>query len=407
MIDPALQKNDSRHHNCNVCNSPYNCAPPTRHDLMVSYTGAEVAELIREGSIIGAQDVYVAGLSQHVEQQMREQFPDMPAPMVSQEVSCSLRRFQGAYLISSVKEDEGVHEVPIADQAMLFRFRQSLDDNLCVNVAGLELQLVAAGALAGVPEGNLGEKLAALQAPVTLTLANKVAPTVGDDRVTAVNRIHRTEPFSSAVVDQAMNQACEKYYGARRVELKHYFGGPVDAHKISVCLVPGGEGRGWTLEKDLSKAIELAHSRAVKRYEAQGKVAGGQTVRMIGLQGAAHLNGELGLALRFIEGTGRWLVRLQNGEAKQIKTANLEPMEGGKGRVYVFWGSVWWSRTQLLGEIARGQWGLGPAGVQDITRPELERKQGLDGRLAFAPVNEMTEDFMRVSRQIKADDSTA
>jgi hypothetical protein len=160
-------------------------------------------------------------------------------------------------------------------------------------------------------------------------------------------------------------------------------------------LVLGGQGRGWTFEKDLSKAIQLAHSRAVKRYDAQGKIAGGQTVRLIGLQGASHLNGEQGVAMRFVEGTGRWLVHLQNGEANQIKPANLEPLEGAKGRVYVFWGSVCWSRTQLLGEIAQGQWGLSRAGVGDITRPEDERRQGLDGRLAFAPLNEMTEDFMR------------
>jgi len=175
----------------------------------------------------------------------------------------------------------------------------------------------------------------------------------------------------------------------------HYRGGPIDAHKISMCLVPGGEGRGWTLEKDLSKAIELAHSRAVRRYDAQGKIAGGQTVRLMGLKGAMCLNGELGIALRFDEGAGRWLIRLQNGEAKQVKVANLEPLEGNKGRVYVFWGTTCWSRTQLLGEIARGQWGLGHASILDIALPAAERKNGLDGRLAFAPLNEMTDDFMR------------
>jgi hypothetical protein len=332
---------------------------------------------------------------------MREQFPDLPMPVIDREVSSSLHRFEGAYLITSVEEEKGMHEFLITDQTMLDRFRQSLDDRLCLKVADVELKVVAAGSLSGIPEEDLGEKVGTLQAPVNLTLVRKEVPTCGDDLVTAVSLIHPTEPVSSAVVDQAMNQACEKYYGARRVELKHYCGGPVDGHKISVCIVPGGEGKGYTLEKDLSKAIELAHSRAVQRYDAQGKVAGGQTVRLIGLQGAAHLNGEQGIAMRFVEGTARWLVRLQSGETNQIKTANLEPLEGGKGRVHVFWGSVCWSRTQLLGEIAQGQWGLGRAGVEDITRPEAERRQGLDGRLAFAPLNEMTEDFMReASRQV-------
>lgn len=115
----------------------------------------------------------------------------------------------------------------------------------------------------------------------------------------------------------------------------------------------------------------------------------------MGLKGATCLNGQLGIALRFDEGAGRWLIRLQNGEAKQVKVVNLEPLEGNKGRVYVFWGTTCWSRTQLLGEIARGQWGLGHASILDIALPEAERKYGLDGRLAFAPLNEMTDDFMR------------
>ena len=53
---------------------------------------------------------------------------------------------------------------------------------------------------------------------------------------------------------------------------------------------------------------------------------------------------------------GRWTVRLRNGEGKNIKTANIEPVEGADGRVLVFWGDARWSRAQLLGEIARGHW---------------------------------------------------
>jgi len=407
--DPALQKKDSRHHVCNVCNSPYTCAPPTRHDLMVSCVGEQVAELISKESIICAQNTYLNGLTQNMERQLTQQFPSMPSEMVSREVRHSLRRFEGMYFITSVEEDNGMHELPITDQAILNRLRERLDDTLSLQVEGKELKVVAAGSLAGIPEEELRGKLAALQAPVNLTFAAKEAPTSGDDRVVAVNLIHRTQPFSQPQVDQAMNKACEKYYGARRVKVTHYHGGPVDAHKISMCLVPGGEGKGWTLEKDLSKAIELAHSRAVRRCATQGKIAGGQTVRLTGLQGAAHLNGKLGLAMQFNEGSERWLVRLGNGETKQVKVANLEPREGAGGRVYVFWGAACWSRTQLLGEIAKGQWGVCHASVQEtFALPEGKRKQGLDGRLTFAPVTEMTEDFMRdPSRQTIPTDENA
>ena len=88
------------------------------------------------------------------------------------------------------------------------------------------------------------------------------------------------------------------------------------------------------------------------------------------------LNGELGVTLNFNDTAGRWLVRLANGEGKQVKPSNLQPLllrrdngaggKGGKGggkeervamAVQVFWGDARWSRAQLLGEIARGHWG--------------------------------------------------
>ena len=34
-----------------------------------------------------------------------------------------------------------------------------------------------------------------------------------------------------------------------------------------------------------------------------------------------ELNGEIGLAMRFAEGAGRWLVMLRNGEGKTLKPA--------------------------------------------------------------------------------------
>ena len=69
----------------------------------------------------------------------------------------------------------------------------------------------------------------------------------------------------------------------------------------------------------------------------------------------------------------------------------------------VAWGDARWSRTQLLGEIARGHWGLGKASVCELTAGPPERWAGLDGRLCFSPTTEMTEDFMRdAERQMQA-----
>ena len=117
-------------------------------------------------------------------------------------------------------------------------------------------------------------------------------------------------------------------------------------------------------------------------------------------------------ALKFKPDKGRWLVRLRNGEGKMVKPTNLEAAEaaadgddgagggGAHGRVHVFWGDARWSRTQLLGEIARGHWGLCQASVAELTSPPARRWAGLDGRMAFSPVTEMTEDFMRDAQRL-------
>lgn len=109
----------------------------------------------------------------------------------------------------------------------------------------------------------------------------------------------------------------------------------------------GGTGRGWSvLEGDtcLSDAIERAYSRARTRCTAQGEVHGGQTVRLSGLQARPELNGELGVAMRFVEAEGRWLVRLADGDGKKLKPANLIPLEGDKGR----FPPPWIPSSQLL-----------------------------------------------------------
>lgn len=165
--------------------------------------------------------------------------------------------------------------------------------------------------------------------------------------------------------------------------------------EISRCVVTGGAGVGWTVVEKLSDAIELAHSRSYRRTDAQGTIFGGAPVRLTGLQRRPELNGECGIALRFVEESGRWLVRLNDGEGKSLKPANLEPTGPGHGVVHAVWGDAQWSRTQLLGEIARGHWGLCHASVSDLIAAPSARWNALEGRLVFAPDTEMMEDFIR------------
>jgi len=206
-------------------------------------------------------------------------------------------------------------------------------------------------------------------------------------------------PPKSDEVERAVAAVCAKYGGAKQVKITHFKGGPCDDDDLMCCIVMGGAGRGWTVLKDLKSAVELAHSRAVKRFEAQGDIAGGQSVRLAGLQACPELNGEVGIALRFAEQSGRWLVRLRNGEGKQLRPQNLVPFSHEGGQVFAVWGDARWSRAQLLGEIAKGDWGLCRANVGDLTATPPERWDNTKGRLAFAPITEMTESYMREAQR--------
>ncbi|CAD7928808.1 unnamed protein product [Amoebophrya sp. A120] len=117
------------------------------------------------------------------------------------------------------------------------------------------------------------------------------------------------------------------------VHIEHLIGGPKKSEAITACVVLGGVHEGWTITtgKDcLTKAVELSYTRALKREpDLEGThVFAGQVVSIHGLKGAPHLNGELGVALLFNIATGRWLVRLANGDGKQLKPDNLQPASG-------------------------------------------------------------------------------
>ena len=44
---PAYYEDDVRHHVCSVCKATYTCPPPTRAELMETFTGAEIASLLK------------------------------------------------------------------------------------------------------------------------------------------------------------------------------------------------------------------------------------------------------------------------------------------------------------------------------------------------------------------------
>ena len=362
----------------------FTCEPPTRLDLMASFTGPELGALIDSGCMIAAHAEFTS--------ELRRQLQSLPATIAE---SASYAHWcGGAYLITKVAPLEPIMAYHVQDEEVLRLIRRRLGESLSFSVQGQSLRLIAGGALSGVAEGALPQALEALEfhEGMELCLERVPRPSCGDDHVTAVNLTRPISALSSSSADQVEQAMLSLAYpAAGHVELTHFRGGPCDDAEVSCCVIPGGVGKGWTVTDGpaaLKEAIELAHARAVVRSEAQGDVRGGQTVRLEGLVGRSDLNGAVGVALKFLPSSGRWVIRLADGEGKQLKPANLIPMSCEHGRVFVFWGDAQWSRTQLLGEIARGHWGLCRASVAEIAAAPAERRHGLEGRLVFSPDTE-------------------
>ena len=177
----AFYQDDVRHHKCNVCSAEFNIPPPTRHELMASFTGAEIAALISEGCVIGSHPDFDAQLSS----QMRRMDP-------LQRLVCGYRHWiGGAYLITGVVPDDGVETLPVRTDATLDAIRSRLgrdgENPLVLVVGGRALTVVAEGSLEGVAPERMEDALRQLRAPATLVLSSGTTPDCGEDHVSAVN----------------------------------------------------------------------------------------------------------------------------------------------------------------------------------------------------------------------------
>jgi len=237
-----------------------------------------------------------------------------------------------------------------------------------------------------------------------VTLLKEPAPDCGEDHITAVNltRIVPQPSLRMARPVEAAKEALAQRFpqvDPSRVRVQHYRGGPCGSGEVACCIVTGGGSAGssgWSVAEGIVAALELAFSRATPRSTEQGEFVCGQPVRLAGLVARPDLNDALGIALRFDESSRRWLVRLADGDGKALKPANLRPLsEAQRGPdVLIFWGDAQWSRTQLLGELARGHWGLCRASAADLVAEPATRRDGLEGRLVYAPKTEMSEAFL-------------
>jgi len=115
-------------------------------------------------------------------------------------------------------------------------------------------------------------------------------------------------------------------------------------------------------------------------------------VRLKNLKSRNDLNGKLAILLRPSRGNkARWMARLADGSGVNLSENNMVSVKGREGRVFVFWGQARWCRAQLLGQIAKGQWGISQALAGDIIAKPKERIKYARSRALIAPITSMTE----------------
>lgn len=232
---PAFYEDDVRHHKCNVCLAEYTCPPPTRGELMESFTGPEIAALLMTDRIICSRDIF----SDALEQQVARMSPMM------RNLSSYEHWIKGTYLIYSVEQDEADITLPLTEQASIFSLRSKLNEKLELTLHGRTYRLAAEKSLGHVHKSDdnseaLSQALQSLSVPAVVVLASTTPVTSADDSIAAVNISRRVAgPVTRRVYDNVVNKVAAKYPRVRDIEVHHFIGGPVNEDDIATCIVTG------------------------------------------------------------------------------------------------------------------------------------------------------------------------
>ena len=145
-------------------------------------------------------------------------------------------------------------------------------------------------------------------------------------------------------------------------------------------------------------AILHAHEMSIV---SKGTFGAGQTVKLKDLKSREDLNGKLAILLRPSKSKkSRWMVRLSDGSGVNLAEKNMINVKGRNGRVMIFWGHISWFRAQLLGQIAKGQWGITKAVAGDIIAKSKKRIQNLRPRMIVPPTHDGKDDPQRRRRKL-------
>jgi hypothetical protein len=241
---PAYYEDDVRHHKCNVCLAEYTCPPPTRAELMESFTGPEIAALLMTDRVICSRDVFSDALEQEIAGM---------APMM-RNYSSYEHWIKGTYLIYSVEQEQSDVTLPLCSQSSISALMSKLNDRLEITLQGKSYRLVlvaekASGFVSGSTSGTsaagdgteeLGQALRNLRAPAEVVFSSITPVTTADDGIAAVNLYRQiSSPVKKRLFENIVDRVAVRYPQVRGVEVQHFLGGPVQPDEIATCIVTG------------------------------------------------------------------------------------------------------------------------------------------------------------------------
>lgn len=420
---PDLYDNDTRQRICNVCKTEFSCRPPTRAELLAAFTGPELAALIEEGCFIGSAEDF----SQELERQVRH-FPEH----LSEGIVCR-NWIRGLFLIVKVVEDRHRESVKlkVTNHEDLGLFVEQLgQDARSFHMRGRRFVLLMQGPLRDVPSSASAEQvrraIREVRTPALFYLKPDQTNDCGEDGIVAVNLSRPFQlPTNSTASMLRLRQRNLFIATVRKVlngssadlscKVTHFIGGPCEEDKVAACImVIDGEyhviqdkgNEEETLHNGLLLAEEAAarHSGGAPAGQSAAAAAGAAAAAALQLDGSPQApctsvppppaEGEAEVKRRRLETESNGSRPQAEGSPKEAESASSSSFPFEPVRLFVYWGYAGWSRCQLMGEIARGSWGLCRAATEDVVaKAPHEVWADVYKRLIFAPRSEMSETY--------------
>jgi len=350
-------------------------------------TGPEIAALVEEGCLIGS----AADFSEELEHQIS----GLPAAVRNHRVVCR-NWIRGVFLIVKVVQDRDSQDrhLHLTDADDVAAFLEKLEEDAAsIYLRGRKYRVSPSegtwgGDYKAASPAARRAAIRSLEAPFLVTLTPESEPDCGEDGVLAVNLTRSLDLIDPSCPQSLASNIRAKVASAghmddvaEKFQLQHYIGGPCEGSDVAATIVANSTTRKFHVLSGchcLEQALALARNESDR--EAREQVDA--TCESKASQPASTTSERANKRQRL------------DHESLSRDTA-ADDLEEPAVQVKVFWGYAGWSRCQLMGEIARGSWGLCQFQDGDLTDRNSwsDLWRSVYSRLIFAPKNEMSETY--------------